>query len=116
MAFKLRNIYEVFGYNSEYSNGDRLVVEKPLGKYTLGQINPNGVIEISSSISKKDKDLAVSHETEHLKQMQKGQLRYDHHNYYFKRNAKSPTQIYPVDEIDTHDRSLPWEKSNNFKK
>ena len=49
MAFKLRNIYEVFGYNSEYSNGDRLVVEKPLGKYTLGQINPNGVIEISSS-------------------------------------------------------------------
>ena len=27
-----------------------------MGKYTLGQINPNGVIEISSSISKKDKE------------------------------------------------------------
>ena len=52
MSFKLKNIYTLFGYNEEYSNGDRLVVEKPLGKYTMGQINPNGVIEISSKLNK----------------------------------------------------------------
>lgn len=116
MSFKLRNIYEVFGYNSEYSNGDRLVVEKPLGKHTMGQINPNGVIEVSSSLNKKDKNLAVSHETEHLKQMKEGLLRYDHNNYYYRKDAKSPIQTIPVNEIDTHDRDLPWEKSNKFKK
>ena len=49
MAFKLKNIYDVFGYDKEYSNGDRLVKMKPLGKHTMGQINPNGVIEISSN-------------------------------------------------------------------
>ena len=60
--------------------------------------------------------MAVAHETEHLKQMQKGILRYDHNNYYYRRNAKSPIQVYPVDQIDTHDRSLPWEQSNKVKK
>ena len=82
MAFKLKNIYDVFGYDKEYSNGDRLVKTKPLGKHTMGQINPNGVIEISSKLNKKDKSLAVKHETEHLRQMKAGILRYDHNNYY----------------------------------
>ena len=82
----------------------------------MGQINPNGVIEISSSLNKKDKNLAVSHETEHLKQMKEGLLRYDHNNYYYRKDAKSPIQTIPVSEIDTHDRDLPWEKSNKFKK
>ena len=92
MSFKLKNIYSLFGYNEEYSNGDRLVVEKPLGKHTMGQINPNGVIEISSKLNKKDKNLAVSHETEHLKQMKEGLLRYDHNNYYYRKDNKSPIQ------------------------
>jgi len=116
MAFKLRNIYEVFGYNSEYSNGDRLVVEKPLGKHTMGQINPNGVIEIATGMNKKDKNLAVAHESYHLKQMQKGLMRFDHNNYYYRKSAKDPIQIIPASEINTHDRDLPWEKSNRFKK
>ena len=45
MSFKLKNKYEMFGYNKDYSNGDRLVVEKKLPKDVYGQINPNGVIE-----------------------------------------------------------------------
>ena len=47
MAFNLKNIYEVFGHNKQYSNGDRIVVEKKMSKKVLGQINPNGVIEIN---------------------------------------------------------------------
>ena len=47
MAFNLKNIYEVFGHNKEFSNGDRIVVEKKMSKNVLGQINPNGVIEIN---------------------------------------------------------------------
>ena len=116
MSFKLKNIYTLFGYNEEYSNGDRLVVEKPLGKYTMGQINPNGVIEISSKLNKKDKNLAVAHETEHLKQMREGLLRYDHNHYYYRKDNKSPIQSIPVSQINTHDRDLPWEKSNKVKK
>ena len=40
MAFNLKNIYEVFGHNKQYSNGDRIVVEKKMSKNVLGQINP----------------------------------------------------------------------------
>ena len=28
MSFKLKNTFEIFGYNKEFSNGDRLVTEK----------------------------------------------------------------------------------------
>tara|TARA_Y100001937_G_scaffold63368_1_gene86900 strand:- start:140 stop:493 length:354 start_codon:yes stop_codon:yes gene_type:complete len=116
MAFKLKNIYDVFGYDKEYSNGDRLVKTKPLGKHTMGQINPNGVIEISSKLNKKDKSLAVKHETEHLRQMKAGILRYDHNNYYYRKDRKSPIDVIPVSKIDTHDRGLPWEMTNPYKK
>ena len=54
MSFKLKNKYEMFGYNKDYSNGDRLVVEKKLPKDVYGQINPNGVIEINQDISSKE--------------------------------------------------------------
>ena len=60
--------------------------------------------------------IAVSHETEHLQQMKEGLLRYDHNNYYYRKDNKSPIQTIPVSQIDTHDRDLPWEKSNKFKK
>ena len=55
MSFKLKNKYEMFGYHKDYSNGDRLVVEKKLPKDVYGQINPNGVIEINKDISPKTK-------------------------------------------------------------
>jgi len=86
MPFKLKNTYEVFGYNKDYSNGDRLVTEKKLPKDIYGQINPNGVIEINENLSKKNKTRAVAHEQVHLDQMKKGILRYDHNNYYYRRN------------------------------
>ena len=41
MAFNLKNIYEVFGHNKEFSNGDRIVVEKKMSKKVLGQM-PRG--------------------------------------------------------------------------
>ena len=110
MAFKLRNIYEVFGHNAEFSNGDRIVNEVPLSKNVLGQINPDGVIEINKNASPQDKRRAVKHETVYLEQIKKGILRYDHNNYYYRRTPTSPIQVIPVEEINTFDRSLPWEQ------
>ena len=99
----------MFGYHKDYSNGDRLVMEKKLPKDVYGQINPNGVIEINKDISPKNKRRAVAHEQVHLDQMNKGLLRYDHNHYYYRKNMAAPIQVIPVSQIDTHDRSLPWE-------
>lgn len=109
MSFKLKNTYEVFGYNKQYSNGDRLVTEKKLPKDVYGQINPNGVIEINKDISNKNKKRAVAHEQVHLNQMKEGRLRYDHNNYYYRTSSTSPIQVIPVSKINTKDRNLPWE-------
>tara|TARA_R100001510_G_scaffold52736_1_gene53718 strand:+ start:295 stop:636 length:342 start_codon:yes stop_codon:yes gene_type:complete len=110
MPFKLKNKYEMFGYDKNYSNGDRLVVEKKLPKEVYGQINPNGVIEINKDLSPKNKKRAVAHEQVHLDQMNKGLLKYDSQNYYYRKNISSPIQVIPASEINTHDRDLPWEK------
>ena len=67
MSFKLRNINEVFGFSKEYSTGDYKVVEKDLGKNTLGTINPNGVIEIeqNSEINTNDRNLPWEKDAHH---------------------------------------------------
>lgn len=110
MSFKLRNINEVFGFSKEYSTGDYKVVEKNLGKNTLGTINPNGVIEIEENMSKALKRKAVKHELDHLRQMKSGELRFDHNNYYYKADPFSQIQVIPNSQINTNDRDLPWEK------
>ena len=110
MSFKLKNKYEMFGYHKDYSNGDRLVVEKKLPKDVYGQINPNGVIEINKDISPRNKKRAVAHEQVHLDQMNKGLLKYDSQNYYYRKDSASPIQVIPASQINTHDRDLPWEK------
>ena len=60
MPFKLKNMYEMFGYDKKYSNGDRLVVEKKLPKEVYGQLNPNGVIEINTDLSPKKQKTCCS--------------------------------------------------------
>lgn len=110
MPFKLKNVKEVFGFSKEHSNGDRLVKELPLPKDVMGQINPNGVIEIQENMTAQNKRRAVKHETEHLKQMRSGKLRFDHNNYYYKPTPFSKEQIIPVSKINTHNLNLPWEK------
>tara|TARA_R110001592_G_scaffold127680_4_gene339649 strand:+ start:4692 stop:5030 length:339 start_codon:yes stop_codon:yes gene_type:complete len=110
MAFKLNNIYEVFGHNAEFSNGDRIVNEIKLPRKVLGQINPNGVIEINKSATPSQKRKAVTHETHHLEQIKKGILRFDHNNYYYRKDGKSPINVIPSSQINTYDRDLPWEQ------
>ena len=110
MSFKLRNINEVFGFSKEYSTGDYKVVEKNLGKNTLGTINPNGVIEIEQNMSKALKRKAVKHELDHLRQMKSGELRFDHNNYYYRPTPYAPIQVIPSSKINPHDRNLPWEQ------
>ena len=84
-------------------------LKKKLPKEVYGQINPNGVIEINKNISPKNKNRAVAHEQVHLDQMNKGLLKYDSQNYYYRRNSASPIHVIPASEINTHDRGLPWE-------
>ena len=109
MAFNLKNIYEVFGHNKQYSNGDRIVVEKKMSKNVLGQINPNGVIEINKDATPANKRKAVKHEQVHLDQIRLGLLHFDHNNYYYRESITSPIQRIPSSKINTYDRTLPWE-------
>lgn len=115
MSFKLDSIYEVFGFDQEYSSGDKLVKMLPLGDKTGGQISPNGIIEVNSRLDQKGKDFVVKHETEHLKQIQSGKLRFDHNNFYYKPSPKSPVKVIPSSQINTLDRTLPWETANKYK-
>ena len=110
MSFKLKQLGAVLGYSDKYSTGDYTVVEKKLGKNTLGEINPNGVIDIEKNMSPALKKKAVKHELDHLGQMKRGELRFDHNNYYYKPTPYSPTEVIPASKINPHDRSLPWEQ------
>lgn len=110
MPFKLKTLGQVLDFSDKYSTGDYIVKEKKLGKHTLGEINPNGVIDIEKDMSPTLKRKAVKHELDHLKQMKKGEMRFDHNNYYYKPTPYSPIQVIPVSQINPHDRNLPWEK------
>ena len=65
MAFKLKTLGQVLDFSDKYSTGDYIVKEKKLGKFTLGEINPNGVIDIAKDISPALKRKAVKHEVDH---------------------------------------------------
>ncbi|NQY57178.1 MAG: hypothetical protein HRT86_11975 [Ilumatobacteraceae bacterium] len=110
MAFKLKTLGQVLDFSDKYSTGDYIVKEKKLGKYTLGEINPNGVIDIEKDMSPALKRKAVKHEVDHLYQMKRGEMRFDHNNYYYKPTPYSPIQVIPSSKIDPHDRNLPWEQ------
>ena len=109
MAFKLKTLGQVLDFSDKYSTGDYIVKEKKLGKYTLGEINPNGVIDIEKDMSPALKRKAVKHEVDHLYQMRRGEMRFDHNNYYYRESITSPIQRIPSSKINTYDRTLPWE-------
>ena len=69
-----------------------------------------GVIDIEKDMSPALKRKAVKHETDHLKQMKTGEMRFDHNNYYYRPTPYAPIQVIPSSKINPHDRSLPWEK------
>ena len=51
MAFKMKTIPEVLGFNAEHSEQRSIVFEKKLPKNVWGMIDMNGVIEINKDLS-----------------------------------------------------------------
>ena len=111
MAFKMKTIPELLGFNAEHSEQRSIVFEKKLPKNVWGTIDMNGVIEINKNLSARQKAKAVMHERLHLQQIRDGVLKFDRNKYEFKpKNINKMIKI-PMKLIDTRRRDLPWEVS-----
>jgi hypothetical protein len=110
MAFKMKDISELFNFNKEHSIQGSTVVEKKMPKNVWAQIDINGKIDLNKNLNKKQKKEAVNHERQHLKQIRTGVLRFDMNNYYYKPKPNKYFVI-PNSKIDPKSRKLPWEAS-----
>ena len=111
MAFKMKTIPEVLGFNAEHSEQKSIVFEKKLPKNVWGTIDMNGVIEINKNLSARQKAKAVMHERLHLQQIRDGVLKFNRNNYEFKPKNSNKMIKVPTKLIDTRRRDLPWEVS-----
>ena len=111
MAFKMKTIPEVLGFNAEHSEQRSIVFEKKLPKNVWGTIDMNGVIEINKNLSARQKAKAVMHERLHLQQIRDGFLKFDRNNYECKPKHSNKMIKVPTKLIDTRRRDLPWEVS-----
>jgi len=111
MAFKMKTIPEVLGFNAEHSEQKSIVFEKKLPKNVWGTIDMNGVIEINKNLNSRQKAKAVMHERLHLQQIRDGVLKFNRNNYEFKPKNSNRMIKVPTKLIDTRRRDLPWEKS-----
>jgi hypothetical protein len=111
MAFKMKTIPEVLGFNAEHSEQKSIVFEKKLPKNVWGTIDMNGVIEINKNLNSKQKAKAVMHERLHLQQIRDGVLKFNRNNYEFKPKNSNKMIKVPTKLIDTRRRDLPWEVS-----
>jgi|TARA_B100001769_G_C22035481_1_gene556403 hypothetical protein len=111
MAFKMKTIPEVLGFNAEHSEQKSIVFEKKLPKNVWGTIDMNGVIEINKNLNSRQKAKAVMHERLHLQQIRDGVLKFNRNNYEFKPKNSNKMIKVPTKLIDTRRRDLPWEVS-----
>ena len=111
MAFKMKTIPELLGFNAEHSEQRSIVFEKKLPKNVWGTIDMNGVIEINKNLSARQKAKAVMHERLHLQQIRDGVLKFDRNKYEFKPKNSNKMIKIPMKLIDTRRRDLPWEVS-----
>ena len=110
MAFKMKDISELFNFNKEHSIQGSTVVEKKMPKNVWAQIDVNGKIDLNKNLNKKQKKEAVHHERQHLKQIRTGVLHFDMNNYYY-RPKPNKYFVIPNSKIDPRSRKLPWEAS-----
>jgi len=111
MAFKMKTIPEVLGFNAEHSEQKSIVFEKKLPKNVWGTIDMNGIIEINKNLNSRQKAKAVMHERLHLQQIRDGVLKFNRNNYEFKPKNSNKMIKVPTKLIDTRRRDLPWEVS-----
>jgi len=111
MAFKMKTIPEVLGFNAKHSEQRSMVFERDLPKKVWGMVDMNGVIEINKDLSARQKAKAVMHERLHLQQIRDGVLKFDRNNYTYQPHKGKPAMVIPTKLIDTRRRDLPWEVS-----
>lgn len=111
MAFKMKTIPEVLGFNAKHSEQRSMVFERDLPKKVWGMVDMNGVIEINKDLSARQKAKAVMHERLHLQQIRDGVLKFDRNNYTYQPHKCKPAMVIPTKLIDTRRRDLPWEVS-----
>ncbi|HIK87498.1 MAG TPA: hypothetical protein EYG07_03270 [Alphaproteobacteria bacterium] len=82
------------------------IIQKDLDTDIIAEANKNGTIYLDKDIdlnSDKAKE-AISHEKQHLAQMNRGDLDYDDDHVYWKGKK------YPRQEMNEGSKRLPWEK------
>ena len=111
MAFKMKTIPELLGFNAEHSEQKSIVFETKMPKNIWGMVDMNGVININKDLSARQKAKAVMHERLHLQQIRDGVLEFNKNNYKYKPKGSNKMIIIPTRLIDTKRRDLPWEAS-----
>ena len=109
MAFKMKTIPEVLGFNAEHSEQKSIVFESKMPKNVWGMVDMNGVININKNLSARQKAKAVMHERLHLQQIRDGVLKFDTNKYQYKPKGSNKMITIPMKHIDTRRRDLPWE-------
>ena len=111
MAFKMKTIPELLGFNAEHSEQKSIVFETKMPKNIWGMVDMNGVININKDLSARQKAKAVMHERLHLQQIRDGVLEFNKNNYKYKPKGSNKMITIPTRLIDTKRRDLPWEAS-----
>lgn len=111
MAFKMKTIPELLGFNAEHSEQKSIVFESKMPKNVWGMVDMNGVININKDLSARQKAKAVMHERLHLQQIRDGVLEFNKNNYKYKPKGSNKMITIPTRLIDTKRRDLPWEAS-----
>ena len=111
MAFKMKTIPELLGFNAEHSEQKSIVFETKMPKNIWGMVDMNGVININKDLSARQKAKAVMHERLHLQQIRDGVLSFNKNNYKYKPKGSNKMITIPTRLIYTKRRDLPWEAS-----
>ena len=111
MAFKMKTIPELLGFNAEHSEQKSIVFETKMPKNIWGMVDMNGVININRDLSARQKAKAVMHERLHLQQIRDGVLEFNKNNYKYKPKGSNKMITIPTRLINTKRRDLPWEAS-----
>ena len=111
MAFKMKTIPELLGFNAEHSEQKSIVFETKMPKNIWGMVDMNGGININRDLSARQKAKAVMHERLHLQQIRDGVLSFNKNNYKYKPKGSNKMITIPTRLINTKRRDLPWEAS-----
>ena len=110
MAFKLKQVSEVFGFNKEASEYGMTVFEKDdLEPGVNGEANRDGTVFVKKGLSQDKINKVVAHEKVHLDQMAQGRLNYDNETVTWKEKTTSPARVYKRANMMEGAHDLPWE-------